>query len=29
MSGPIWSKTSADGVDLVKRLLCFDADKRI
>lgn len=29
MSGPIWTRISSDGVDLVKKMLCFDADKRI
>jgi hypothetical protein len=29
MSGPIWSRTSHDGLDLVKKLLCFDPDNRI
>ncbi len=29
MSGPIWSRVSAEGVDLVKKMLCFDDDRRI
>jgi len=29
MSGPIWSRVSAEGTDLVKKLLCFDSDRRI
>jgi calcium-dependent protein kinase len=29
ISGPIWSRISPDGVDLVKKMLCFDPDRRI
>jgi len=29
MSGPIWSRVSPEGNDLVKRMLCFDTDRRI
>ena len=29
MSGPIWSRVSADGIDLVKKMLNFDQEKRI
>jgi calcium-dependent protein kinase len=29
ISGPIWSRMSSDGIDLVKKMLTFDPDKRI
>lgn len=29
VSGPIWSRVSAEGIDLIKKMLCFDAEKRI
>ena len=29
VSGPIWSRVSAEGIDMVKKMLCFDAEKRI
>ena len=29
ISGPIWSRVSTEGIDLVKKMLCFDQDKRI
>jgi calcium-dependent protein kinase len=29
MSGPIWSRVSAEGTDLVKRMLCFDSERRV
>lgn len=28
-SGPIWSRVSPDGVDLVRKMLTFDPDHRI
>ena len=29
ISGPIWARISSEGIDLIKKLLCFDQDKRI
>jgi len=29
ISGPIWSRVSPDGVDLVKKMLKFDPERRI
>ena len=29
ISGPIWSRISKEGVDLVKKMLSFDPEKRI
>lgn len=29
VSGPIWSRVSAEGIDLVKKMLNFDQYKRI
>ena len=29
VSGPIWSRVSPDGIDLVKKMLYFDHEKRI
>lgn len=29
ISGPIWSRMSQDGVDLVKKMLTFEPEKRI
>lgn len=28
-SGPIWNRVSPEGVDLVKRMLCFEVERRI
>lgn len=29
ISGPIWGRISPEGIDLVKKMLTFDPDKRI
>ena len=29
ISGPIWSKVSVEGIDLVRKMLMFDPEKRI
>lgn len=29
ISGPIWSRVSGEGIDLVKKMLTFDPEKRI
>jgi calcium-dependent protein kinase len=29
ISGPIWSRVSQDGIDLVKKMLTFDPERRI
>lgn len=29
ISGPIWSRVSSEGIDLVRKMLTFDPEKRI
>lgn len=29
ISGPIWSKVSPEGIDLIRKMLTFDPEKRI
>jgi calcium-dependent protein kinase len=29
LTGPIWSRVSHEGIDLVKKMLAFDPEKRI
>lgn len=29
ISGPIWAKISAEGIDLIKKMLTFDPERRI
>ena len=29
VSGPIWSRVSVEGIDMIKKMLCFDIEKRI